>query len=159
VIVLGTTDNFVNVLGSSNDTVVFSTGFGNDVVVNFKSGIPSTTFGFGNDVLNFVALGGTVGGNTALFGQGVVVQANLSVSAVATTTANNNITAVAALYADDATAQTQVYVAVDTATNIGSVYSITDTVGISVGSVTAVLVGTLDLADTLYSTLVFQNVA
>ena len=109
--------------------------------------------------MNFTALGGTVGGVAAQFSTTTVVQTDKGVTALATTTANNNITAVAALYADDGTAQTQVYIAVDTATNIGSVYSIFDTAGIAAGSVTAVLVGTLDLADTVYSTLVFQNVA
>ena len=157
VIVLSTTNDGASALGSSNDTVVFSTGFGNDTVVNFGAGAPTTNFGA--DVLNFTALGGTVGGNATLFGQGTVVQAANSVSVVATTTANNNIAAVGALYADDAAAQTQVYVAVDTVTNIGSVYSIFDTAGVAAGSVTAVLVGTLNLADTLYSSLVFQNVA
>ena len=78
---------------------------------------------------------------------------------VDTPAASNNAAAVALLFADDAVAQTQVYIAYNAATNIGSVYSITDTVGVAVGSVTAVLVGTLDLADTLYNSLVFQNVA
>ena len=56
---------------------------------------------------------------------------------------------------------THVYVAVDTATNIGSVYSITDAIGAGApaSNITATLVGTLDLADTLFSSLAFQNVA
>jgi hypothetical protein len=81
----------------------------------------------------------------------------------------NNTTAelVANLFVDSgsATAKTFVYVAVDTATNIGSVYSVTDAVGGTVSAtttaggsnVTATLVGTIDLADTLWSTLTAAN--
>jgi hypothetical protein len=81
----------------------------------------------------------------------------------------NNTTAelVANLFVDSgsAAAKTFVYVAVDTATNIGSVYSVTDAVGGTINAtttaggsnVTASLVGTIDLADTLWVNLTSAN--
>jgi hypothetical protein len=66
---------------------------------------------------------------------------------------------VAALFADSATAQTHVYIAVDTATNIGKVYAVTDAAGTASGNVVATLAGTIDLADTLWSTLTVDNFA
>ncbi len=145
VIVLGTTTG-PEALLSSNDTVVFGSAFGNDTVVYFRAGALAT----GGDVLNFAALGGTT--------LSTAFNVNRSVNVANEVAATNGTAAlVAGLFVDSATAQTHVYVAVDTATNIGKVYAVVDAVGTGAGSVSATLAGTIDLADTLWSTLTTEN--
>jgi hypothetical protein len=136
------------------------------------------------DVLDFSALGGSsaAGFNNALSAAGlasvfVVGTASKSIiiddlvkpTAPAVAVAgSNNTTAdlVANLFADSGTAaaKTFVYVAVDAATNIGSVYSVSDAVGGTAGATTtatgsnvaATLVGTIEL-DTSWSSLTAAN--
>jgi len=55
-------------------------------------------------------------------------------------------------------AQTHIVVLVNTA-NVGSVYQITDAAGVATGSATAALIGTIDLADTLWTSLSEANFA
>ena len=82
--------------------------------------------------------------------------ASVNVATEATAT-NGTAALVAALFTDSATAQTHVYVAVDITTNIAKIYAVVDTVGVAVGSVTATLAGTIDLADTLWANLTAEN--
>lgn len=147
VIVLGTTVGS-DALLSSNDRVVYGNTFGNDTIVHFKAGAASA----GGDVLVLSALGGSI--------LGTAFNVDKSIN-VATEVAATNGTAalVAGLFADSATAQTHVYIAVDATTNIGKVYSVTDAAGTAAGNVTATLQGTIDLADTLWSTLTVDNFA
>ncbi|NHZ32167.1 DUF4214 domain-containing protein [Massilia rubra] len=120
---------------SDNETVVYAAGFGNDTIVNFD------VIGAGIDHLDFTAIGGNV-----LTG---AVTTNKSITIGAPTTAATALatTAIAALYtADNAAAQTHVYVAVDSTTHVGTVYSIADAIGAANATVT--LEGTIDLAST-----------
>lgn len=145
VIVLGTTVGLEQIL-SSNDTVVYQPGFGNDTIVHFKAGALAT----GGDILNFSALGGTT--------LSTAFNVNRSINIADEATAiNGTAELVAALFADSTTAQTHVYVAVDTVTNVGKVYQVVDAAGTGAGSVTATLAGTIDLSDTLWSTLTSVN--
>ena len=145
VIVLGTTTGSEALL-SSNDTVVFGAGFGNDTIVSFQAGALAT----GGDVLSFAALGGTTLTTAFNVNRGIVV-ANEVVGT------NGTAALIAALFTDSATAQSYVYVAVDPATNIAKVYALVDAAGVGAGSITATLAGTIDLADTLWSTLTTEN--
>jgi hypothetical protein len=146
VTVLGTTVG-TDALLSSNDRVVFGAAFGNDTVVHFRAGSAAT----GGDVLVLSALGGSI--------LGTAFNVNNSINVADETTANDTAAEVAALFADSATAQTHVYIAVDTVTNIGKVYAVTDAAGTASGNVVATLAGTIDLADTLWSTLTTDNFA
>jgi hypothetical protein len=146
VTVLGTTSD-VEALLSSNDRVVFAPAFGNDTVVHFRAGSSAT----GGDVLVLSALGGNV--LTTAF------NVDDSINVATETTTNDTAAEVAALFADSTTAQTHVYIAVDAVTNVGKVYSVTDAAGTGAGNVTATLQGTIDLADTLWSTLTAENFA
>lgn len=147
VMVLGTTVGLTS-LTSSNDVVVFTPDFGNDTVVHFRAGSLAT----GGDVLNLSGLGGSV--------LSTAFNVNRSINVADEAAAINGTAAlVAALYTDSATAQTHVYVAVDTLTNVGKVYQVVDAAGTGAGSVTATLAGTIDLADTLWSTLTADNFA
>ncbi len=145
VIVLGTTVG-TDAMLSSNDTVVFAAGFGNDTVVYFKAGALAT----GGDVLNLSALGGNILSTAFNVDKSVNVANEVAVT-------NGTAALVAALYTDSATAQTHVYVAVDTTTNIGKVYQVVDAAGTGAGSVSATLAGTIDLADTLWADLTAVN--
>jgi len=143
VIVLGTTAS-LNVISSSNEQVVFATGFGNDTIVNFAAA------GMGIDQLNFAALGGN---GTVAFGS-LALDKSIVVAVAGAT--NDTLAKIAALFTDSATAMTHVYVAYN-ANNIGSVYTVTDAAGVAPGNVTAALVGTIDLADTSWATLTAAN--
>ncbi|NRF66804.1 hypothetical protein HLB44_07400 [Aquincola sp. S2] len=146
VTVLGTTVG-TDALLSSNDRVVFGANFGNDTVVHFQAGAQTT----GGDVLVLAALGGSI--------LGTAFNVNNSINVANETTANDTAAEIAALFADSATAQTHVYIAVDILTNIGKVYTVSDAAGTAAGNVTATLAGTIDLADTLWSTLTADNFA
>lgn len=147
VIVLGTTVGS-DALLSSNDRVVYGPAFGNDTIVHFRAGSQAT----GGDVLVLSALGGSI--------LGTAFNVNNSINVANEVAATNGTAAlVAALFTDSATAQTHVYVAVDPLTNIGKVYSVTDAAGIAASGVVATLAGTIDLADTLWSTLTIDNFA
>jgi hypothetical protein len=159
VVVLGTT-SAAAALESSNDTVVYSGTFGNDVVVYFQAGAAAT----GGDKLNFTALGYTSATGTFDAAWGAAAPA-----ANSTATANNalfgriednntdTVAEIAGLFINDAantTAKTWVYVAINAA-NAGKVYQLVD--GIGATGVTATLMGSIDLADTPWGTLVVGN--
>lgn len=117
---------------SNNETVVYAAGFGNDTIVNFD------VTGAGIDHLDFTAIGGTT------LGTGFTADKSITIgTAVATALTTEAINALYATANDKA--MTHVYVAVNSVTNVGSVYSIADAVG--AGAV-ATLEGTIDLAST-----------
>jgi hypothetical protein len=159
VIVLGTTVG-ASALLSSNDTVVYSGTFDNDVIVNFTVG-PLVG---GGDILNLTALGGTVGGVAAqLIGGaapapgGIPAAEDKTVRVHAETAGTDTAAEIAALYVDSGsttTSRTFVYVAV-LPTNVGKIYQVVDPAGAA--NVTATLVGTIDLADTPWATLTLDN--
>jgi hypothetical protein len=159
---------------SSNETVVYNAiGFGADTIVNFNSGdgVPfgavgldttaPTVAGAGEDKLDFTALGGrtfTAGTGTTAFGATVTNVINVR-SVV--TTGMDDATDVATLFAatTNPAAQTHIVVLVNTATNVGSVYQVSDAAGAAAGSATAALIGTIDLADTSWLNLSADNFA
>lgn len=142
VVVLGTTVG-ADTASSSNETLVYGKAFGTDVVVNFA------VAGNGVDHFDFVALGAT--------GYSAATAGALKATTIALETdATNTAAEVAALYTDSATGTTNVYVAVD-GHNVGKVYSIVDGAGVATGSVVATLEGTIDLSDTVWTTLGATN--
>lgn len=146
VIVLGTTVG-LNALTSSNEKVVFASGFGNDTIVNFAA------TGMGMDTLDLTALkgSGAVTFNSLSLDKSIVV-------ALETATVNDTTAKIAALFTDSATAMNHVYIAYD-AHNVGKVYMVADAAGTGTGSVTASLVGMIDLADTGFASLTAANFA
>lgn len=150
VIVLGTTTGGATEVENSNDTVVYAGSFGKDVVVHFTAGVATA----GGDKLDLTALKG-VGANWSA----VLSNVDTSISVVAEGATNDTAAEIAALYTDGAVASAKVYIAYDAA-NVGKVYTIVDaaTVGATT-NVTATLVGTIDLADTGWATLVAANFA
>jgi len=123
--------------------------------------------GEGYDKLDFVTIGGDINATSSNFNSLVL---DKSIVVAARTTANDTATEVAALFTDSATAMTHVYVAYTPlhvagapgvppaadatgTTNVGYVYAVTDAVGTGTGSVTATLMGTIDLADTTWASL------
>ncbi len=162
VIVLGTDSAGATNLEASNDVVVYSGTFGNDTIVNFD------VAGVGIDQLNVAALGGR--GNAGFVndvtvaGAAVANQANRSITIDEAGTWNDTLAEIA-LYFNDGqvgnatTAFTHVVIVVNPTTNIGTVYSVTDAVGgtVAAPNITAVLSGTIDLANTGWDTLVAGN--
>ncbi len=143
VIVLGTTEGLTSA-ESSNETLVFGAGFGNDVIVNFAAD------GFGIDHLDFTAIGGTTFASLA-------TDKSITISTGVVAAADNTIEKITELYAADNTlAQTHVYVAVN-AHNVGTVYQVVDGAGVADGNVTATVAGTIDLAGTDWFTLGASN--
>lgn len=146
---------------SSNETVVYNAiGFGNDTIVNFNSGVSPVAspdvLGAGEDKLDFTALGGK-----KFVGTAAIAATDVNVIAVRNLIpALDDATEVAALFAatTNTAAQTHIVVLVNTA-NVGSVYQITDAAGVATGSATAALIGTIDLADTLWTSLSEANFA
>jgi hypothetical protein len=63
---------------------------------------------------------------------------------------------IAALFTDSATAINHVYVAVDS-NNIGSIWQVADAAGTAAGNVTATVVGSIDLSDTVWGNLSAAN--
>lgn len=146
VIVLGTTVG-TDAMTSSNEKVIYNAAaFGNDTVVYF------TASGLGIDTLDFTALKGS---GAVAFGS---LSLDKSIVVAAETLANDSATEIAALFTDSATAINHVYIAYN-ANNIASVYTVADAAGTAAGNVTATLVGTIDLADTGWSTLTAANFA
>lgn len=165
VIVLGST-SAAAADESSNDTVVFTSGFENDVIVYFQTGALAT----GGDILNLTAIGGSVGGNGAKLdvapaapGAGTILFATATTDGMVhihnQTPATDTATEIAALYTDSGattgSTKTSVYIAVDTTTNRGLVYTVSDPVGAA--NVSATLVGTIDIADTDWLTFTVAN--
>lgn len=142
------TDHIGTGNAASNETVVYNAvDFGNDVIVNFEEA------GDGIDKLNFTALGGKGSAfNAAINTDGLIM-------VVATTTANNTVAAVktALAAADDTTASKGIYIAFDTATNVGTVYQFVD--GTAASDIAVTKMGSIDLADTSWSTLTRDNFA
>jgi len=173
VVVLGTTvSTFAAPLSEveqSNDTVIYAGTFGKDTIVHFTVGANTV----GGDKLDLTALSGKVSGGflndvgVVGFAVGAIV-ANRIVIDDKVATANDSQTAVIAKFADSgsATAASQVYIVVDAA-NVGSVWKITDAAAGTAGAVTAAtgsnvtadLMGTIDLADTLWLNMVVANFA
>jgi hypothetical protein len=146
VVVLSTTVGATTAV-SSNETIAYDTAFGNDTIVNFSNGNVSLSGGNGVDHLDFAKLGGT-----AL--AAVTVDKSIVVQAFDVTQANALTTIQGFFNANNAAAQTHVYVAVS-GNNVGSVYTITDPAG--AGNATAVLQGTISLADTPWLSLGAAN--
>ena len=145
VIVLGSTIG-ATAVASSNEVVKYAAGpFGNDTVVYFD------VAGFGIDQFDFTALGG----RGVAFGGALTTDKSINV--VAETTANDTIAEIAAFYTDSTTAQTHVYIANDATTNIAKVYTVVDAAGVGTGSVVVTLVGSIDLADTLWTSVTGAN--
>jgi hypothetical protein len=138
VVVLGMTTG-ATTAASSNETVVYDTAFGNDTIVAFDAA------GAGIDHLDFTKLGGSIFTSDVKIGKSITV----GTLAADATTIGNLFNA-----ESNATATTHVYVAVN-AHNIGSVYTITDPVGM--GNSVATLQGTIDLAYTEWGTLTAAN--
>jgi hypothetical protein len=146
VIVLGTTAG-VDAAASSNERVVYGTGvFGNDTIVHFTAGAVA-----GADQLDFTALNG----RAAQFGV-APGNVNNSISLAVDGAANDTLAKIAAFYSDDATASNHVYVAYN-ADNIAKIYTVADGVGTGSGNVVVTLVGTIDLADTAWTSLTAAN--
>lgn len=170
VVVLGTTlSAAVTEVEQSNDTVVYAGSFGKDTIVHFTVGANTV----GGDKLDLTALSGKASGgflnDVAAVGFAATnVVANKIVIDDKVATANDSQTAVIAKFTDSgsATAASQVYIVVDAA-NIGSVWKVTDAAAGTAGAttagtgsnVTAEMMGTIDLADTLWSTMVVANFA
>ena len=140
-------------LGTGNEvsieTVVYNAvDFGNDVIVNFEE------TGAGSDKLNFTALGG----KGSAFSSTVTTTDGL-IMVVATSTANNTVAAVktALATADDTSASKGIYIAFDSTTNVGTVYQFVD--GTAASDIAVTKMGSIDLADTPWSTLTGANFA
>lgn len=158
VVVLSTTEGVNALTGlfdsvtSSNETIRYGAGFGNDVVVNFTPATTISTIDFvtpiargGNDHFDFKDIGGTVWG-VATYATDKSINVELLDATLSTAKAT-----IEGLYsANNAAAQTHVYVAVS-GHNVGSVYTITDAAGAS--NAVATLQGTIDLASTSWFSL------
>jgi hypothetical protein len=83
--------------------------------------------------------------------QSIVIAAPTAVGATPLTAVQ-----IAALFTDSATAINHVYVAVN-ATNIGTIWQVADAAGTAAGNIVATSAGTIDLADTAWSTLTAAN--
>jgi hypothetical protein len=142
------TDADLTIGAASNETVVYNAvDFGNDVIVNFEAGT-----GAGSDKLNFTALGGKGSAfNAAINTDGLIM-------VVPTTTTANTAAAVktALATADDTTASKGIYIVFDTA-NVGTVYQFVD--GTAASDIAVTKMGSIDLADTSWSTLTLNNFA
>lgn len=119
---------------SSNETIKFESGFGNDVIVNFS------TAGSGVDHLDFTALNGTAVGGLAT-DKSIIIE---TPPVVTSTGAIDKAKIVDKFNANgNITAQNHVYVAV-TATNMATVYSVIDAAGTTGSSIQEE--GTINLA-------------
>ncbi len=158
VIVLGTTLG-VDAPRSSNEVITFAAGFGDDVIVNFAA------TGFGADHLNFAAF--LTQGTPQTASAAAIPAAAVTVGALGNTdnlvtvvaqaaTVNDTTALVTAIIkaaidgAVQAAATKQIYVVVS-ASNVGTVYSVVN--GTAVGDVVVTREGSIDLADTQWTTL------
>lgn len=162
VVVLGTTVG-TNLADSSNEVVVFTAAFDNDVIVNFNNGVSPTSNVTGVDHLNlgaFLDAAATFSGLGATKGS-VVIAAE--VTATNGTAALIKALVEAAAQPAVGTTTKQVYIAYSTAAatatdatnNVAKVYSIVNGNGATDAVVT--LEGTIDLADTSWATLTVAN--
>lgn len=145
VVVLGTTVG-ATVAGSSNETVVFGANFGNDTVVNFDA------TGVAADAFDFTALKGTT--LTAAYTTDKSINIQLATTLATSSTVTEKAAIEALFNAANAAAQDHVFVSVN-AHNVASVYTVADAAGAS--NAVATLQGTIDLADTAWTTLTAAN--
>ena len=149
-------DNLALVGGAGNDRIVLDASagalgrdrlvyagaqFGNDVVLNFIGGV---------DTLDFTALGGS----GAAFAGAAIAAADRSITVQPASNANDSAAEIAALYPDGGAA-THLFIAYSSA-NVGAVYAVQDSAG---GPVVAILVGSIDLSHTAWSTLTASSFA
>jgi len=164
VIVLGTTAG-ASYIASSSETVVYRAAFGNDTIVHFtKFAAVVGRGGFGADLLDFNAIGGSasagVWNSMAVPGaaaQGTVIPRQIWIDDRDMSASGNDTAAkVLALFTDSAVSVTvkQIYIVAD-AHNVATVYQIVDASGGSAlaPNVSVNLMGTIDLADTAWSTM------
>ena len=147
----------------SNNTIVFNAAFGNDTIVNFKADTDANVgeASAGYDVLDFTKFLTSKNDAVALDKVGTYAAVNSQITLITGTIANDTITEIKALYDanDQSTASTtfqQLLITTD-AKNIGTVYSIVD--GAADNDTAVTLLGTIDLADTAWSTLTVDNFA
>jgi len=142
---------------ASNETAVYAAAFGNDVIVNFQAS------GAGIDKLDFRAFLGTTATTNVQDATALAVASTNSLVVVAladstgtalTGVRNSSAAEIALLYTDDTTANKGLYITVSTG-NVGSVYSVVD--GTAASDLTVTLIGTIDLADTDWTTLTAAN--
>jgi hypothetical protein len=107
--------------------------------------------GVTGDMLDFTALGG----KGANFGAALNTDGGINVVAAVAGT-NDTAALVKGLFTDDATANKGIYVVVNAA-NVGTVYQVVD--GTAATDLTVTVVGTIDLADTAWNTLIAANFA
>lgn len=144
---------------ASNETVVFDGNFGNDVIVNFRADTDTDAgeFSSGYDVLNFRSYLTT--GTATTLDTGVInAVVNSEIALIAQTTANDTVAEIKALYdaVDTTTAAKQLLITVN-ANNVGTVYTIVD--GTGADDVVVTRVGSIDLADTAWTSLTIGNFA
>jgi hypothetical protein len=144
---------------SSNERIVYSVAsFGADTIVNFN------VAGAGIDQLDLRTLNGDI---TTQVDLTTLVATNKSINVVALVSngdavldagENDTVAAIKVLLdagaTDDATASNHVYITY-AATNIAKVYTVVD--GAAADDTVATLVGTIDLADTAWNTMVVGN--
>ena len=127
------------------------------MIVNFQAS------GDGIDKLNFTAFLGTTTTTNVQDTTAVAVASTNSLVVVAladstgtalTGVRNSSAAEIALLYTDDTTANKGLYITVSTG-NVGSVYSVVD--GTAASDLTVTLIGTIDLADTDWTTLTAAN--
>ena len=107
--------------------------------------------GVTGDMLDFTALGGKSAG----FGAALGTDGGINVVSLAAGV-NDTAALVKGIVGDDLVANKGIYVVVN-ATNIGTVYQVID--GTAASDVTATVIGTIDLADTGWNTLIAANFA
>lgn len=158
------TNLLVDDLYASNETVVYNAAFGNDVIVNFTADadVDDGQFSTGTDVLDFTAF--LSSGVATTLNAGVDNNSNITITGLVSNgdsviDAGENDSAAAIkqeILTDDVAANKGVYIAVDT-DKIGHVYSIVD--GTAATDLTVTLLGTIDLADTAWTSLTVDNFA
>lgn len=158
-------------LGFSNETIKFAAGFGNDVIVNFKADTDTDAneFSAGYDILDFTALKGDLSTQVDLTtlvstDKSINVIARVDGGVVGTAEVGDNFSAAALKLTLDANAtvdgtvagteSNHVFIVYDT-NNVASVYTVVD--GVADNDLVVTLQGTIDLADTQWSTLTVGN--
>lgn len=155
VLVLSTNSTGKDNLSSSEKVVYNAVDFGNDVIVNFKSGDAD-----GADKLDFSALGGKKLVSTTTLAANPVVTDNNSINVLQASTANDTAAEIATFFNGTAnTVATQHVVVVVSSQNIGTVYQVSDAIGTGATTASAVAIGTIDLADTSWASLTTANFA
>lgn len=147
------------ILASNETSVYTAVDFGNDVIVNFQA------TGTGIDKLDFRTFLGTTATTNVQDATALAVASTNSLVVVGlvdttgtalTGVRNDSAAEVKALYTDDTTANKGLYITVS-AGNVGTVYAVAD--GTAASDLTVTLLGTIDLADTDWTTLTAANFA